>query len=1180
MYAELPTGTVTFLFTDIEGSTQLWERHPQTMRAALAHHDALLEAAVAANGGRVVKHTGDGAYAAFGRAADALAAAVAFQKALLAAPWADLAPDRLASRCGMHSGEAELRQGDYHGPALNRAARIMSAGHGGQVLLSAITAGICEGSLPPGAALRGLGEHRLRGLARPEPIFQLIVPDLPADFPPLRSLGEYIVSLPTPATGFVGRAPEVRQIVDLLNDPTTRLLSLVGPGGTGKTRLAIQAAGEVARAGGERTLDGVYYVPLAPLNAAEAIVTAIAQAVGFRFRQSDEPPRRQLLDFLRRKQILLVLDNLEHLLADGGAELPAELLAEAPGIVLLITSRIRLNVQGEHLYPVRGMRLPSAATVREWQEMTPAEIESAAAAYSAIRLFVQSAGRVRPGFRLAPDNVADVARICRQVEGMPLGIELAAAWLEALTLPEIADEIARSLDILATEQRGVPDRQRSIRAVFDTSWQLLTDRERGMLPMLSVFRSGFAREAAEFVAAASLRDLLGLVNKSWLQVSDELRVTSDEFQTSHSSLVTRHSSLSAGRFQLHELLRQYAEEKLREWPELESRARDRASRYYARFLESQLRRMRGPDQTRALDAVADEFDDIREAWHWWVRQGAFDRLTDQMLLPLFLYATARFVGADVGPLLDTAIAARQAASDELQTTSEEAARAASETATRHESPAAELVTRHSSLVTPDVPLAILLTARMSVYQYYMTGEFRPGDSRQAWAVVEALGDEAPRRLGFWYPLLTLIYGYQVDAGAAVERLRAAVAAPPADEAIEAFTRQSLARLLAREFAPDADLRQARALFDAAAAAYERMGNRDSCAAVYLDLAELSALGHRHDEALEFLDRAQPLAEAVGNWGMLWNILLLRREVFLQQGHPERMFPVYDTMLAMSRRVGNYRLESWTLSWDSIYALRYHSTERALFKRQAAAVIAEEFGLAYDRAWNTWEIGEIYRVRGDMAAAQQWYDSARPLFEAGSDGMGLAFWHRAQGEMSLYQGGRAGDGRAAAHYAAAADHFRAYLDWTLAARNTWSRTYALCGLGRVALAVGARDDALPHFREALALARDSGRRDLEGLPLACVAHLAAAAGHAALAARLAAVVVASPFTWLETRAWVAKMAGLPGSGEAEDRVAELHAPDGDEAERTADEMGAIIDALLAVAGETAAEWLTTAEEALR
>ena len=231
-------------------------------------------------------------------------------------------------------------------------------------------------------------------------------------------------------------------------------------------------------------------------------------------------------------------------------------------------------------------------------------------------------------------------------------------------------------------------------------------------------------------------------------------------------------------------------------------------------------------------------------------------------------------------------------------------------------------------------------------------------------------------------------------------------------------------------------------------------------------------------------------------------------------------------------------------------------------------------MAYDRAWNTWEIGEIFRVRGDMAASRQWYESARPLFEANGDTMGLAFARRAQAELELYDGLHAAGPERAAHFSAADDHFRAYLAWTLEARNTWSRTYALCGLGRVELATGALDAALEFFREALGLARTSGRRDLEGLPLACVAHLANAAGHSALAARLAAAVIASPFSWLETRAWVAALAGQEQRGAAE---LESRATGAGEAAR--DVMGPVIDGLLAVEGATAAGWLAAAAEAV-
>ncbi|MCB8935803.1 MAG: hypothetical protein H6663_10090 [Candidatus Promineofilum sp.] len=1140
MSGHLPTGTVTFLFTDIEGSTQLWERLPQAMPAALARHDQLLHEVIERHNGRIVKNLGDGIYAVFRRAGDAVAAAIAAQLELgktderqpvapekfTSDPPAELvtrhsSPVTIKVRMGLHTGEAELREGDYHGSALNRAERLMSAGHGGQILLSATTAAVCEGALPSEATLRDLGEHRLRGLSRPERLYQLLVPDLPSSFPPLRSLGEYVVSLPSPATRFVGRDAEVRQIVNLLNDPAIRLISLVGPGGTGKTRLAVAAAGQIGRAGSDRFLDGVYFVPLASLVAGDAMVSAVAQTVGFRFRQSEEPPRRQLLDFLRRKRVLLVMDNCEHLLDEGGADLPADILENAPDVAILATSRTRINLPGEYLINVGGLPAPDAYTIRRWQALAESEAEvetviaRAAADYAAVRLFAQSAARVRPGFRLRADNIADVARICRQVQGLPLGIELAAAWLEALSLPDIAAEIERNLDILATEQRGVPDRQRSIRAVFDTSWALLSDRERAILPMLSVFRGGFAREAAEFVAAASLRDLLGLVNKSWLQPSETRNTRYERRDRPEDAETGTRRSSPAARFQLHALLRQYAEEKLAEMPELEEQARDRQARYFARFLESHLRRMLGREQARAFNAVAEEFDDIHQTWEWWAQRGEFGRLVDQMLLPLFLYATARFVGTDVAPLLDRAIAllqpaAGQAAADPL----------------------------------PAIRLACLLIARAAIYINYFTREFTPGNVDAAWATAQALGDEAPARLGFWYAPLNLTYGWRTARLPAVNNLRAYIAAPgDADEITVAFARQALARLLIREFAPEVELLEARQQVGEALTVFERLGNEDARAAACNDQSDISTLLGRYDEALAFLDRAQPAAEAIGNWGMTWIILLSRREVYLQQGQPERMFPIFDEMLAMSRRVGNFRLECWTLSWDSIYALRYHSLERALFKRQGAMLVAEQFGLAYDRAWSSLELGDIYRVMGDAAAARRWFDSALPQFEQQEMAQGRAFYRRGLGDLALGRGA----------WAKAYEHHRAFLDWA-DGRDTWSHIYALSGVGRAATGLGRLDEALAYLRRALSLTVSGSRRDTVSLPVACLAHLAAAAGRADLAGRLAAAVAASPLTWLETRAWVREWTGEPQQ-EAPPVMSEL------------------VGRLMAAEAETVEEWLS-------
>lgn len=1078
----LPSGTVTFLFADIEGSTSLWERFPEPMKTAIARHDDLLRAAVEGCAGKVVKTTGDGCYAVFDTAAAAALAAITAQRALAQA-WPEGGDLVLRSRIGLNTGEAELRDDDYHGTALNRAARLMAASHGGQILLSAITADLLEGMLPEGAEIRDLGEHRLRGLSRLQRLYQLVAPGLRADFPPPVTQGDAASVLPTPSTSFVGRAPEVRQVIGLLNDPTIRLLTLVGPGGTGKTRLAIQAAGEVAAHGPGRFSDGVYFVPLAPLCSADSMVTAVASSVGLRFRP-EEPPRQQLLDYLRRKNLLLVMDNAEHLLDAGGAELPADIIENSPGVGILVTTRTRLNVQGEHLFPVAGMRTPEVRTARRWRERG-LDLEREAASYSAIQLFIQCATRIRPGFRLTADNVIDVVRICRQVQGMPLGIELAAAWLDALSLPEIAAEISRCLDILATDQRGVPDRQRSIRAVFESSWALLTPQERAVLPALSVFRGSFTREAAGSVSGASLRVLLGLVNKSWLQPAGR----GPEGAQAASGLS---APVPARRFQTHALLRAYAEEKLAEDPEREREAKERLAAYYARLLDELLPALIGLEQSAAFDAVAAEYEDIRSAWEWLVDQGDFVTIVDKMLAPLYIYANSRFLGAEVAPLLDSALSRFQAS-------------------TPPGDPAQDLM------------LAKLLAARAGIYLMYYTGEFSPGDINTAWALANALG---PDRLGVWYILLNQVYAFSGGRLQALGNILARVEAHRAAEVSgrapglstpegamftfeRALARQTAARLLLDEFATEDDLGQAEALVREAIDLYEALGDRDACAGAYGDQADIEARRRHWDGALELVNRVQQLGETVGNWGGVWRSLLFRRELYLQSGEPQRMFPVFDEMLELSRDVGNYRLELWTLGWDSIYSLRYYGTERALEKRLGAKAIADEFAIPYEQAWSAWELGEVYRVMGDAGNARLWFDRSRPLFERINASLGVGFYQRGLGVLALGRN----------DYAAAYDHFRRYLDAALAEGLVWSQVYALCGMGRSAASLDRCAEAVGHYREALRLASGSERHDLVGLPLAHLADLAQRQDSPATALAIAAQVLASPLTWMETRAWV-------------------------------------------------------------
>ncbi|HSR32353.1 MAG TPA: BTAD domain-containing putative transcriptional regulator [Anaerolineae bacterium] len=412
-------------------------------------------------------------------------------------------------------------------------------------------------------------------------------------------------NLPAQTTPFVGREKDLAELSTRLQDPTCRLLTLLGPGGIGKTRLALQLAEDLFQVEESDFEHGVFFVPLAPLQTAEAVVPAVAEALSYSFPTDIEDStratkRQQLLDYLRRKHLLLVMDNYEHLLIDGtpkngqnesdggsdGVGFVTDVLSSAPGVKVLVTSRVSLKVQGEHLYPLAGLRVPDATL------LDPVDTEQILRGYSAIELFVQGARQVRPDFELRSSDLVHVAHICRLVQGMPLGILLAAAWVEMLAPEEIAAEIQRTLDFLETDLRDVPLRQSSIRAAFDHSWQLLDERERAMFQGLSVFLGGFTREAALEVSGASLRDLMSLVNKSLLLAS------------------------SPGRYEMHELLRQYAVNRLDLAPEQGKTVRDRHCAYYSAAMERWAGELKGPRQREAMDEIDLEIENGRAAWYW------------------------------------------------------------------------------------------------------------------------------------------------------------------------------------------------------------------------------------------------------------------------------------------------------------------------------------------------------------------------------------------------------------------------------------------------------------------------------------------------------------------------------------------------------------------------------------
>lgn len=577
-----------FLLTDIENSTILWEKYGSEMGKALARHDAILQEQIGRYGGRVIKHTGDGIFAVF-EAGDPLQCALAVQQQLAQEKWETIGELRI--RMALHAGDAQRRGEDYFGPAVNRTARVMATGWGGQILLTDAVLKTC--ALPAGASPEDLGVHLLKDLSEPQRIYQLIHPNLALqEFPALRSLSAHPHNLPPQPTPFLGRREELAAIARHLLDPTCRLLTLIGPGGIGKTRLSLQAAAEQI----EAFPHGVYFVPLAPVSVPGLLVPTIADALKFTF-YSREDQKVQLLNYLREKRLLLILDNFEHLIA--AADLVAEILTGAPQVKVLVTSRERLNLQGEMLLELRGMEVPGEAA---------GEIEG----YSSVQLFLQGARRVVPSFSLSEADQRCVVRICQLVEGMPLGILLAATWVRVLSCPEIVQEIEQSLDFLTTTLRDLPERHRSLRAVFDYSWNLLSEQERMALARLSVFRGGFQRDAASKVAGVSLPILSSLVDKS---------------------LVLR---VATGRYDLHEVVRQYADEKLRESPTEEVGAHDRHWDYYAAFLQQRKGDLCGRRQQEAQTEIRTEIENVRAGWRWAITQGQIEGI-DAALDSLFLF---------------------------------------------------------------------------------------------------------------------------------------------------------------------------------------------------------------------------------------------------------------------------------------------------------------------------------------------------------------------------------------------------------------------------------------------------------------------------------------------------------------------------------------------------------------
>jgi predicted ATPase/class 3 adenylate cyclase len=574
---DLPEGRVTFLFTDVEGSTRLLEEHPADYGSAIARHHELLEAAVEDAGGVVFETIGDAVYAAFAEPGAALEAARSGQLALAAEDWGPLREIRV--RMGLHTGEVERRGTHYFGPALYRCARLMATAHGQQVVLSDTTAELVRPLLDGGASLRDLGRHRLKDLNEPERVHQLVVSSLPSEFPPLRSAGGRPNNLPSDVKSFVGRRVELDRIRTLLLDEGARIVTLTGTGGSGKTRLALRASERLLEPFG----DGVFLVPLASLADSSLVTAAIAQVLGVQ----DAAGRSRtdgLVTHLAGKRLLLVLDNFEHV-TDAASEL-ATVLAAAGDVSVLATSRVPLRIQGEHELQVEPLGAPE----------TGASLDELSKAPS-VQLFAQRAREIRGDFAVTESNGDAVAELCRRLDGLPLAIELAAARTRLLSPEAMLERVDERLELLTGGPADLPARQRTLRDAISWSFNLLGERERTLFARLSIFRGGAALDAAEAVCGDE-------------NVLDALTNLSE-----HSLVVTRWNELGEPRFELLETIAEFARERLVERDETEELARRHAA-YFADFAEEVKPFLYTDVRAPWLRRLADDRDNFRAALAW------------------------------------------------------------------------------------------------------------------------------------------------------------------------------------------------------------------------------------------------------------------------------------------------------------------------------------------------------------------------------------------------------------------------------------------------------------------------------------------------------------------------------------------------------------------------------------
>jgi predicted ATPase/DNA-binding SARP family transcriptional activator len=845
-------------------------------------------------------------------------------------------------------------------------------------------------------------------------------------------------NLPILATPFIGREEELRQIAHLALDPQVHLLTLTGPGGTGKTRLSIQVAAGLIGA----FQDGVWFVPMATVQSVQGIISSIAQGFNISFSKGQAPQRQQLLDFLREKHLLLVLDNFEHLL-DEGRGFVLEILGTAKRVKLLVTSRERLNVQPEQVYRVSGMSLPDPAEIARWEHP-----EEKVKAYSAIQLLLERARRVKPEFEVTRHNLQPVLEICQLVDGSPLGIELAAAWLEVLPEEQIAQEIVRSLDFLESTAVDIPERQRSLRLVFDTSWKLLNAEEQRAFRRLCIFRGSFTRQAAEMVSGASLRSLLSLANKSWLQQSE------------------------SGRYQLHEVLKQFGMERLKadlaEWEE----TREREAEFYCSFLEEQRQALITEQQIQALQRLKPELEsNIPDAWEWLVSKGRFEVLVNRMLPGIYHYCLIR---SDVYGLIPLLKQAR---------------------------------TRIPASKSREIILqkAILETAATGIETIIFVYEDHPRERMERlWQEVnqQHLQDE----MGFWWIILVLNYGLTINYLEGARRI---------DEYLPKISQQpdswekGFCYLLAGILTEDSAEETRRNNLMKALEIFKKLGVVREQGTALRGLSSVAALRMDYETAIKYTMEAQAFYEQVGDQISIDDTWTNLAEYYVYLGKIDEAIHAYEEIRQYNAKMGFRRTVGTDLSWESLHLSRYGSLDSALKLRLSSLEIAKEVDNQHDQAWATWELGEVYRLMGQVEQARKYYQEALPVFEHIREFIGIGFYYRGCGDLAAMQG----DWEKARQ---AYQEAMSYHEKEMRGNREWGLALTNARMGTALMHLGQLDEAKQYLKTSLVLAVGWKNPDLKAVPLVAIAGWLAESGSLEKAVELATCVVTKATTWNEVK----------------------------------------------------------------